>query len=78
MFISKNDLELLREIEIYLWNNKNMDLYLKLFELNEKLMIQREETNKANWERIKRKRELDKNYARSTKEKNKQDKESDR
>lgn len=76
MFISKNDLELLREIEIYLWNNKNMDLYLKLFELNEKLMIQREETNKANWERIKRKRELDKNYARSTKEKNK--KESDK
>lgn len=76
MFISKNDLELLREIEIYLWNNKNMDLYLKLFELNEKLIIQREETNKANWERIKRKRELDKNYARSTKEKNK--KESDK
>ena len=76
MFISKNDLELLREIEIYLWNNKNMDLYLKLFELNEKLIIQREETNKANWERIKRKRELDKNYARSTKEKN--EKESDK
>lgn len=76
MFISKSDLELLREIEVYLWNNKNMDLYLKLFALNEKLIIQREKTNKANWERIKPKRELDKNYARSTKEKNK--KESDK
>jgi hypothetical protein len=76
MFISKNDLELLREIEVYLWNNKNMDLYLKLFELNEKLIIQREKTNKANWERIKTKREIDKNYARSTKEKN--EKESDK
>lgn len=78
MFISKNDLELLREIEIYLWNNKSMDLYLKLFKLNEKLIIQREKTNRANWERIKTKRELDKNYARSTKEKNKQEKESDK
>lgn len=76
MFISKSDLDLLREIEVYLWNNKNMDLYLKLFDLNEKLIIQREKTNKANWERIKTKRELDKNYARSTKEKNK--KESDK
>lgn len=76
MFISKNDLELLREIEVYLWNNKNTNLYLKLFELNEKLITQREKTNKSNWERIKTKREIDKNYARSTKEKNK--KESDK
>ena len=78
MFISRNDLELLQEIELYLWNNKNMDLYLKLFKVNEKLIMQREKTNKANWERIKTKRALDKNYARSTKEKNKQNKESDR
>lgn len=90
MYISSRDLEILQEIELYLYNiNKNtitqldnnfiaktenvkdmyaMELYLKLYAINEKLLKNREKTNEKNWSRIAKKRQKDKNYARSKKE----------
>ena len=64
MYIKNNDLKLLQEIEIELWN-KNSDLYIHLYNLNEKLLKQKEQTNKNNYKRIKEKRKINKNYARS-------------
>ena len=77
MYISNKDLEILQEIELYLYNiNKDtitqidnnfmakvenvkdmyaMELYLKLYSINEKLLQEREQTNKANWNRIAKK-----------------------
>ena len=74
MYISNKDLEILQEIELYLYNiNKDtitqldsnfiakvkdikdmyaMELYLKLYSINEKLLQEREKSNKANWNRI--------------------------
>lgn len=66
MFISKKDLELLQKIEGYLCR-RNTELYCEIHKLNKKLITQREKNNKANWKRIKAKREIDKNYARSKK-----------
>ena len=45
-----------------------MELYLKLYSINEKLLQKREKTNKANWNRISIKRQKNKMYARSKKE----------
>lgn len=91
MYISNNDLEILQEIELYLYNiNKDtitqldnnfiakaenikdmyaMELYLKLYSINERLLQKREKSNKANWNRIAIKRQKDKMYGRSKKEK---------
>lgn len=66
MYISKKDLEFLQKIEGYLFTT-NLDLYHEMYELNEKLIKQRDKSNEANWKRIKAKREIDKNYARSKK-----------
>ena len=77
MYISDKDLEILQEIELYLYNiNKDtitqidnnfmakvdklkdmyaMELYLKLYSINEKLLQEREKSNKANWNRIAKK-----------------------
>ena len=77
MYISNKDLEILQEIELYLYNvNKDtitqldnnfivkadklkdmyaMELYLKLYSINEKLLQEREKSNKANWNRIAKK-----------------------
>ena len=63
MYIKNNDLKLLQEIEIELWN-KNSDLYIHLYNLNERLLKQKDKTNKNNYERIKNKRKINKNYAR--------------
>ena len=74
MYISNKDLEILQEIELYLYNiNKDtitqldnnfivkadklkdmyaMELYLRLYSINEKLLQEREKSNKANWNRI--------------------------
>lgn len=68
MFIKNEDLEVLKEIELKLWNNKDLDNYLKLFNLIEKLLQQKDKTNEKNWKRIKEKRKTDKNYGRSKKE----------
>lgn len=68
MFIKNEDLEILKEIELKLWNNKDLDNYLKLFNLIEKLLQQKEKTNEKNWKRIKEKRKTNKNYARPKKE----------
>ena len=68
MHISKKDLEFLVKIECYLFT-KDLDLYNEMYGLTEKLMKQKEKDNKANWKRIKAKREIDKKYARSKKEK---------
>ena len=91
MYISNKDLEILQEIELYLYNiNKDtitqldnnfiakadklkdmyaMELYLKLYSINEKLLQERKKSNKANWNRIAKKRQKNKMYARSKKEK---------
>ena len=77
MYISNKDLEILQEIELYLYNiNKDtitqldnnfiakvenvkdmyaMELYLKLYSINEKLLQERKKSNKANWNRIAKK-----------------------
>lgn len=79
MYISNKDLEILQEIELYLYNiNKDtitqidnnfmakvenvkdmyaMELYLRLYSINEKLLQERKQTNKANWNRIAKKEE---------------------
>lgn len=91
MYISNKDLEILQEIELYLYNiNKDtitqldnifiaetknvkdmyaMELYLKLYSINEKLLQKRKKSNKANWNRIAKKRQENKMYGRSKKEK---------
>lgn len=66
MYIKNEDLKLLQEIEIELWN-KNSDLYIHLYNLNERLLKQKDKTNKENYKRIKEKRKINKNYARSSK-----------
>ena len=66
MHISNKDLELLHKIEGYLFT-RNSDLYSEMYDLTEKLIRQRDKDNEANWKRIKAKREIDKNYARSKK-----------
>ena len=77
MYISNKDLEILQEIELYLYNiNKDtitqldnnfmakvenvkdmyaMELYLKLYSINENLLQERKKSNKANWNRIAKK-----------------------
>jgi hypothetical protein len=67
MYISKKDLEFLHKIEGYLFTTRNLDLYFEMYDLTEKLIRQRDKDNEANWKRIKAKREIDKNYARSKK-----------
>lgn len=91
MYISNKDLEILQEIELYLYNiNKDtitqldnifiaetknvkdmyaMELYLELYSINEKLLQERKKSNKANWNRIAKKRQENKMYGRSKKEK---------
>ena len=91
MYISNKDLEILQEIELYLYNiNKDtitqldnifiaetknvkdmyaMELYLKLYSINEKLLQKRKKSNRANWNRIAKKRQENKMYGRSKKEK---------
>ena len=91
MYISNKDLEILQEIELYLYNinkdtitqlDKNfiaetkdikdmyaMALYLKLYSINEELLQKRKKSNKANWNRIAKKRQENKMYGRSKKEK---------
>lgn len=69
MYISKADLELLLEIESYLWNKeKPLGLYFKLHDVNERLINDRERLNKKTKDRIAKKRENNKMYARSNKE----------
>ena len=69
MYISKADLELLLEIESYLWNKeKPLSLYFKLHDVNERLINDRERLNKKTKDRIAKKRESNKMYARSNKE----------
>lgn len=63
MYLKNNDLKLLQEIEIELWN-KNSNLYIHLYNLNERLLKQKDKMNKENYNRIKEKRKIDKNYAR--------------
>lgn len=96
MYISNRDLEILQEIELYLYNiNKEtitqldnnfiakaenvkdmyaMELYLRLYSINEKLLQERKKTNKANWNRIATKRQENKMYGRSKKEKEQHEK----
>jgi len=61
MFITNEDLMTLMEINVEL-QNKKLDLMIR------KLLKKKEKTNKQNWKRIKTKRQEDKYYARSKKE----------
>ena len=45
-----------------------MELYLKLYSINEELLQKRKKSNKANWNRIAKKRQENKMYATSKKE----------
>ena len=45
-----------------------MELYLKLYSINEELLQKRKKSNKANWNRIAKKRQENKMYGRSKKE----------
>lgn len=49
-------------------NDKDYELWVKYWNLIEKLIQKKEEKNKKNWKRIKEKRKVNKNYARSKKE----------
>ena len=91
MTLKNNELELLIEIELYLFNVNSkymeiidntfiikkdniidvdaMTLYNNLYKLIEKLEKNKEKTNIKNYDRIKKKRENNQNYARSKKEK---------
>ena len=91
MYISNKDLEILQEIELYLYNiNKDTitqidntfmakveqvkdmyakELYLKLYSINEELLQKRKKSNKANLNRIAKKRQENKMYRKSKKEK---------
>lgn len=51
-----------------------MELYLRLYGINEKLLQERKKTNKANWNRIATKRQENKMYGRSKKEKEQHEK----
>ena len=90
MYISNKDLEILQEIELYLYNiNKDtitqldnnfiakvedikdryaMELYLRLYNINEKLLKEKKRLNEENWNRIAKKRQENKMYGRSKKE----------
>ena len=67
MNLTNEELEILQKIEIELWN-KGSDKYFALWRLIESKLNQKEERNKNNWKRIKEKRKVNKNYARSKKE----------
>lgn len=67
MYLKIKDLELLKEIEIELWNGNSKN-YTKLYNLIENLLKQKETNNSKTWNRIKNKRQIDKNYARTKKE----------
>ena len=70
MYINNKDLEFLIELENEIgcgenWSDRVKKLWKKLWELNEKLIKQREENNKKTRETIAEKRKTNKNYARS-------------
>ena len=70
MYINNKDLEFLIELENEIgcdenWSDRVKKLWKKLWELNEKLIKQREENNKKTREAIAEKRKTNKNYARS-------------
>ena len=69
MYINKKDLEFLIKLENELGCNENWsDRVKQLWELNERLIKQRESNNKKTREAIAEKRKKDKNYARSKKQ----------
>lgn len=69
MYISNEELELLLEIENYLWNNaKDINIYLKLHNLNSRLLQSKATRNERAKNRVAIKRQYNKMYARSKKE----------
>lgn len=68
MYITNKELELLLEIENKLFTS-DMGLYLKLYELNERLITARDKNNERNTKRIAEKRKDNKMYGRGAKEK---------
>lgn len=70
MYINNKDLEFLIELENEIgcdenWSDRVKKLWKKLWELNERLIKQREANNKKTREAIAEKRKTNKNYARS-------------
>ena len=66
MTITNNDLELLKNIVIDCNSNEKIE---SLKQLINRLEKEKQQRNTKNWQRIKAKREQNKNYARSRKEK---------
>lgn len=70
MYIKSKELEILLEIENYLWNNNlSVDLYIKIHELNTNLIERKRQYNERNSQAIALKRKMNKMYARSKKKK---------
>lgn len=69
MYINNKDLEFLIELENELGCDESWsDRVKQLWELNERLIKQRENGNKKTREAIAERRKIDKNYARSKKQ----------
>jgi hypothetical protein len=70
MYINKADLDTLIEIEQMLFNRNMVKWFRKLYEINDRLIQDRNKTNQKIRTKIAEKRKLDKNYARSKKDAN--------
>ena len=64
MYISNEDLQSLKDLEVFLWNFGTTREYLKLYDIIERLEQKKEISNKKNLNRIKAKRVINKMYAR--------------
>lgn len=67
MYINKADLDTLIEIEQMLFKRNMSKWFWKLYQINDRLIQDRNKTNKKVRTKIAEKRKTDKNYARSKK-----------
>lgn len=68
MYINKQDLDTLIEIEQMLFKKNMVKWFRKLYDINDRLIQDRNKTNQKIRTKIAEKRKLDKNYARSKKQ----------
>lgn len=68
MYISKKDLDTLIELEQMLFKQDMVEWFRKLYEINDRLIQNRNKTNQKVRTKIAEKRKIDKNYARSKKQ----------
>lgn len=70
MYINKADLDTLIELEQMLFKQDMVEWFRKLYEINERLIQNRNKTNEKIRTKVAEKRKLNKNYARSKKDAN--------